>query len=255
MTEPHLPVRTYDRAEVDSILLEAARLDEMRGSEPRRIASPVNSADGLTLADVERAAAEAGISRAAVSAASLRVTLREAAAGPRAHVVHEIAGSLSPVALERLADDLRTRLVASRVRATADGIDVEIGKGEGEPGSLLVKVRTKGEVTTLSAWSAAPVLTRGDLAAVAAVGAPAVLFPVVASAGGVWPALASALGIGAAGLALGTGIAVSVNRWRIGQWHQRAADAVITIASCVESRAVERIAEPIADPVPELGEG
>ena len=255
MAEPHLPIRTFDRAEVESILLEAARLDEVRGSEPRRIASPVGSADGLTLADVERAAAEVGISRAAVSAASLRVTLREATTGPRASVVHEIAGSLSPAALERLADDLRTRLAASRVRATADGIEVEVGRGEGEPGSLLVKVRSKGDVTTLSAWSAAPVLTRGDLASVAAVGAPAALFPVVASSGGVWPALAAALTIGATGVAALAGVGVAVNRWRIGRWHQRAADAVITIASCVEALAVERATAQTADPVPELGEG
>jgi hypothetical protein len=255
MTTPHLPVRTYDRAEVESILLEAARLDEMRGSEPRRMASPVSGGDGLTLADVERAAAEAGISRGAVSAASLRVALREATDAPRTHVVHEIAGSLPPAALERLADDLRTRIPASRVRATADGIDVEVGKGEGEPGSLLVKVRAKGDATTLSAWSVAPALTRGDLAAVAVVGAPAALFPVVASSGGVWPALASALAIGAVGLAAGTGIGVAANRWRTARWQQRAADAVITIASCVGSHTLERVAAPIVDPIQELGEG
>ena len=255
MPEPPLPARTFDRAEVESILLEAARLDESRGSEPRRIASPAAGGDGLTLADVERAAAEVGISRAAVSEASLRVALRDATTASRTHVAHEIAGSLSPAALERLADDVRTRIPNSRVRATADGIDVEIGKGEGEPGSLLVKVRAKGDVTTLSAWNAAPVLTRGDLATVAAIGAPAALFPVIASSGGVWPALASAIALGAAGLAAGTGIGVAVNRWRTARWNARAADAVISIASCVESLAVARVAAPVADPIQALGEG
>jgi hypothetical protein len=169
--------------------------------------------------------------------------------------MHEIAGSLSPEARERLADDLRTRIPESRVRATTDGIDVEIGKGEGEPGSLLVKVRAKGDMTTLSAWSAAPALSRGDIAAVAVIGAPAALFPIVASSGGVWPALASALVIGATGVTACTGIGVAVNRWRIARWHQRAADAVITIASCVESLAVLRVASPVVAPVRELGEG
>ena len=168
--------------------------------------------------------------------------------------MHEIDGSLSPAALERLADDLRTRIPAARVRAAADGIDVEVGKGEGEPGSLLVKVRAKGDATTLSAWSAAPALTRGDLAAVAVVGAPAALFPVVASSGGVWPAIASALAIGAVGLAVGTGVGVAANRWRIARWQQRAADAVITIASCVESHTVERVAPSIVS-IQGLGEG
>ena len=255
MTTPHLPVRTFDRADVESILLEAARLDEMRGTEPRRFASPVSGGDGLSLADVERAAAEVGISRGAVSVAALRVALRDALTVSRAHVEHAIAGSLSPAALERLADELRTRIPASRVRATADGIDVEVGKGEGEPGSLLVKVRAQGDATSLSAWSAAPVLSRGDLAAVAVVGAPAALFPVVASSGGVWPALASALTIGAVGLAAGTGIGVAANRWRIARWQQRAADALITIASCAGSHTVERVAAPTVDPIPEPGEG
>lgn len=244
MTEPAPPTRTFDRAEVESILVEAARLDETRGAEPSQITTALAGGEGLTLADIERAAVEVGISRAAVSAASLRVALREAATAPRAHVVHGIAGSLSRDAVERLADDVRTRIPASRVRTTADGIDVEMGKAEGEPGSLLVKIRSQGDATTLSVWSAAPVLGRGDIAAVAAVGAPAMLFPVVASAGGAWPALGAALALGAGGLAAGTGIGIAANRWRISRWHARAADAVVTIASCAEALAVGRAAVP-----------
>jgi hypothetical protein len=248
-------MRTFDRAEVESILTEAARLDEARGSEPARLTAAWAAGEGLTLADIERAAVEVGISRAAVSTAALRVAFREATAAPRVHVVHEIAGMVSRDALERLADDVRTRIPASRVRTTADGIDVELGKAEGEPGSLLVKIRSKGGTTTLSAWSAAPVLGRGDIAAVAVVGAPAVLFPVVASAGGVWPALASALALGAAGFAAATGIGMVANRWRIARWHERAADAVITVASCTSALAAEPLPEPIVDPPWELGEG
>jgi hypothetical protein len=118
-----------------------------------------------------------------------------------------------------------------------------------------VKIRSKDDVTTLSVWSAAPVLSRGDVAAVAAIGAPAALFPVVASAGGVWPALASSLALGAAGVAAVAGIAAATNRWRIARWQERAAEVVITIAACAGALAVERVATLIVDPPHEPGEG
>ena len=245
---------TFARSQIESILLEAARLDETRG-ESASVTLPSVEGDGLTLADVERAAAEVGISRAAVSAAALRVAIRTAAATPRLHAVYEIAGSLSPDALERLADEVRTRIPGLRVRSTGDGIDVASGKDDGQPGSLLVKIRSKGDGTTLSVWSAAPVLSRGDLAAVAAIGAPAALFPVVASAGGVWPALASSLALGAAGVAGVMGLAAATNRRRIARWHERAAEAVVTIAACAGALAAERVATPVVDQPRELGEG
>src|SRR5687767_7118532 len=253
MTEPAVPARTFDRAEVEAILLEAARLDEARGPERSSPLARV-SGDALTLGEIERAAAEVGISRAAVSAASLHIGLRATHATPRVHVVQEIPGSLSPDALERLADEVRTRIPSARVRVTAEGLEVESGKTAGEPGSLLVKIRSKGAMTTLSVWSAAPVLTRGALAAVAAVGAPAALFPVVASAGGVWPALASALALGAVGVAAGTGIGVAANRWRIARWHERAADAVITIGTSVSALVAEHVRPPVVDPTRDSSE-
>ena len=246
---------TFTRSQVESILLEAVRLDEERHGESASVPLARVGGDGLTLADVERAGAEVGISRAAVSAAALRVALGAPGATARLHAVHEIAGSLSPDALERLADEVRTRIPGSRVRSADDGIDVASGKDDGEPGSLLVKIRSKGDVTTLSVWSAAPVLSRGDLAAVAAIGAPAALFPVVASARGVWPAVASSLALGAAGVAAVMGIAATTNRWRIARWHERATEAVITIAACAGALAVEPVATPIVDPPHELGEG
>lgn len=243
--------RTFARAEVESILLEAARLDDARGAESTPAALARVSRDELTLADIERAAAEVGISRAAVSAAALRVALRGAGATPRVHVVHEIAGSLSPDALERLADEVRTRVPSARVRASAEGMEVESGKAVGEPGSLLVKIRSKGDATTLSVWSAAPELSRGDVAMVSVVGVANVLFPVVASSGGEWPALASAFALGAAGLAGGAGVGVAVNRWRISRWHARAADAVVTIAASAEALAGERISATTGEATPE----
>ena len=242
---------TFSRSQVESILLEAARLDETRRGESANVALARVGGDGLALADIERAAAEAGISRAAVSAAALRVSLRAADATPRVHVVHEIVGSLSPEALERLADEVRTRIPASRVRSTREGIDVEIGKPEGEPGSLLVKIRSKGNATTLSVWSAAPVLSRGDLAMAGLVGMPPLLFPVVAASGGEWPALASALALAATGVVGGTGVGVAVNRWRIARWHSRTADTVVTIAARAEALVGEHIGAATNEATPE----
>jgi hypothetical protein len=236
MTEPSSSPRTFDRAEVESILLEAARLDEARGAEHRSVAlAPTD--DALTLSDIERAAAEAGISRGAVSAASLRVALRAAhAAAPRAHVVHEIAASLSDEALETIADEVRTRVPMSRVQVTRDGIEVALGKQNGEPGSLLVKIRSRGGDTTLSVWSAAPSLSGGDVASLSVLGVPAVLFPVVATSGGSWPALASALALAAGGIAAAAGIGVAASRWRVTRWQERITAAVMTIASSVEKQ-------------------
>src|SRR5215203_3607192 len=165
MTEPSSPPRTFDRAEVESILLEAARLDEARGAEHRTVALGRTGNDALTLGEIERAAAEVGISRGAVSAASLRVALRAAhAAVPRAYVLHEIAGPLSAEALERVADEVRTRVPASRVQVTPEGVEIALGRPDGEPGSLLVKIRSRAGNSTLSVWSAAPISSRADLA-------------------------------------------------------------------------------------------
>ena len=238
MTEPSSPPRTFDRAEVESILLEAARLDEARGTEHRHLApAPRPGDDALTLGEIERAAAEVGISRGAVSAASLRVALREAHAGaPRAHVVHEIAGTLSAEALETIADEVRTRVTTSRVQVTPDGIEVALGKADGEPGSLLVKIRSRGGRTTVSMWSAAPVSNRADLAGVAMLGAPAFVFPAVAISGGVWPTLGSVLALAAGGVVAATGLGVAASRWRVTRWQERITDAVMTIVSSAEGK-------------------
>ena len=237
MTEPSSPSRTFDRAEVESILLEAARLDEERGAEHRSVALAPSADDALTLGDIERAAAEAGISRGAVSAASLRIALRAAhAASTRAHVVHEMAGSLSADALETIADEVRTRVPTSRVQVTRDGIEVALGKADGEPGSLLVRIRSRGGDTMLSVWSAAPSLSGGDVAGLSVLGVPAVLFPVVATSGGSWPALASALALAAGGIATAAGIGVGASRWRVARWQERITEAVMAIVSSVEGK-------------------
>ena len=254
------PSRTFARADVERILVEAARLDDAHGAESSGAESSGAAlarvgGDGLTLADIERAAAEVGISRAAVSAAALGVTLRTAGATPRVHVVHEIPGSLSPDALERLADEVRTRIPSARLRATAEGIEVESGKAEGEPGSLLVKIRSRGNATTLSVWSAAPVLTRGHLAMVALIGVPQILFPVVASSGGQWPAIASGLALAALGVTGAGGVGVAVNRWRMTRWHERAADTVGTIAATAEALVAKDVAAAQGTPTDTVLDG
>jgi hypothetical protein len=235
MPEPPAPTRTFDRAEAESILLEAARLDEARGSDPRSAARMRAGGDTLTLDEIGRAASEVGISQAAVSAAAFRVMLRSASsATPRVHAVHEIGGALSADALERIADEVRTHLPSARTRVTAEGIDVELGQANGEPGSLLVKIRARAESTTLSVWSAVPKISRGAVGGLAIVFVPPLLFPVVAAAGGAWPALASTVAYAASGLALGTGAGLALSRWRIGRWNTQVEDVVAAIVTSVE---------------------
>jgi hypothetical protein len=232
---------TFARAQIESILLDAARLDDARGAESPGVALARMGNGDLTLAEVERAAAEVGISRAAVSIAALRLALRDAhAASPRAHGEQEIAGELSGEARERLADAIRTRVSPSTVRTTADGVDVEIGKGNGEPGSLLVQVRSKGGATTISVWSASPVLSGGDIASGAALGVPAFLFPIVAASSGQWPALAAAVALGGAGALAGTGVAIAVKRRMFERWRARVEEAVTAIATSASGLVGER---------------
>ena len=254
MTDPVSTTRTFDRAEAESILLEAARLDDARGAEQRSAVLSRADADALTLGEIERAAAEVGIGRIAVSKAALRVALRSAtAASPRVHAVHEINAVLSADALERVADDVRTHVPSSSVRITAEGLEVEMGRANGEPGSLLVKVRSRGGVSALSVWSAAPALTRVDVAGAAVLGVPAFLFPVVAASGGAWT-LATTLALAAGGLVVGTGVGFGASRWRVERWNERITEAVLAIAASVERHATERVIAPTADAAPTVGD-
>ena len=235
---------TFPRSQVESILHEAARLDDASGAESPSAALTRVAADAFTLGDIERAAAEVGISRSAVSIAALRLALRDAHAGAaRAHVVHEIAGELTDEARERLADAIRTTVAPSTVRTTADGVDVAIGKGNGEPGSLLVQVRSKRGATTISVWSAAPILSKGDIASCAALGVPAFLFPIVAASSGQWPALAAAVAVGGAGALAGTGVGMAVKRRLHERWRARVEEAVTSIATSASRLVSEGAAE------------
>lgn len=226
--------RTFDRDEVALILREAAQLDDRRASTGvQRSAGGVDvGGDGLTLGEIGRAAAEVGIARTAVSAAALRVALRGAhLAADRFQLVHEIEGELSEDALERLASDVRIAVAPTKLQRTADGLELEIGKPNGAPGSLLVQIRSKGGATTISAWSHAPALSTGDIAACALLGIPVSLFPVVATASGQWPALGPAVAIAAAGAAAATGVTVGIQRWRMSRWREQLANVLVPIAA------------------------
>ena len=238
MTEPSSSPRTFDRAEVESILLEAARLDESRGAEHRSVALARTGDDALTLGDIERAAAEAGISRGAVSAASLRVALRAAhAAAPRAHVVHEIAGSLSAEALESdcrrgtdpgavvaRADSRRT---ASRWRWARRTASPDPSSRRSDPEAAARRCRCGAPRPYRAAPTSPPL---------AMLGAPVFVFPAVAVSGGVWPALASVLALAAGGVVTGAGLGVAASRLRVTRWQERITEAVMAIASSVEGQ-------------------
>jgi len=231
MSETPRAGRTFDREEVALILRDAAQLDQP-DMVPLPGAAPSDAGeDGLTLAEIEAAAAAVGIGRSAVTAAWMRQALRDAHGDSgHTHLAHELAGELSKDAYERLAGEVRTLAAPSAIRRTADGLELDVGAPAGGPGSLTVQIRSSGGVTTLSLWSNAPVMTRGDIASCGLFGMPAFLFPVVAVSSGQWPAVGAVAALAAAGAAAGAGIGVGVRRWRIDRWHERVERAVVPIA-------------------------
>jgi hypothetical protein len=242
------PDRVFDNAEAEQILLDAARADDARDRERAAVPSLLAS-DGLTLREIQRAAAAVGITPGAVAAASVRMVLRDAhAASSRAHATHTIDGELSRAATERIADEIRTTIDGAVVRVTSDGIDAEVGKPEGQRGSLLVKIRSRDGATTLSVWSVAPALSGSELAGLGTLGIPLALFPVVAASGGSWPAIGTALALGAGGLLAATGLSAAGNRWRVDRWRARAEDAATSIAGSVATHVVTT--EPPTDDTP-----
>jgi hypothetical protein len=243
MDETPRTARTFDRDEVALILRDAAQLDQPDVVEvPGTTLSPAGE-DGLTLSEIERAAAAVGIGRSAVTAAWMRHALRDARGkGARTHLTHELAGELSKDAYERLAGEVRTLAAPSAIRRTADGLELDVGAPAGGPGSLTIGIRSSDGVTTLSVWSHAPVMAGGDIASMGLLGAPLFVFPVVAVSGGQWPVAGIVAGLAAAGAAVGMGIGVGARRWRIDRWRERVERAVVPIAL----RVSELI--PVADP-------
>jgi hypothetical protein len=240
MSETPPAARTFDRAEVALILREAAQLDEHGGAAVPSAVPTESGADGLTLAEIERAAAEVGIARSAVATASLSVALRRAHVGTdRVHLVHEVAGELTRDACERLVSEIRTLAAPSDLRRTPDGLEFELGKPNGAPGSLLLQIRSTDGVTTIELWSHAPALTSGDIAGCGLLGIPAALFPVVATSGGQWPAIGAALALGTAGAAVGTGIGAIVRRRKLDRWRTQLESIVVPLTARVSELASE----------------
>ncbi|MEO6526499.1 MAG: hypothetical protein ABIP93_07735 [Gemmatimonadaceae bacterium] len=226
--------RTFDREEVALILREAAQLDEQAAAAAPSPAPLDVGADGLTLAEIEHAAAEVGIARAAVAAASLSVALRTAhVSDGRFHAVHALAGELTSDDLDRLTSEIRTLTSPLHLTRTSHGLDFEIGKPNGAPGSLRVELRTRDRETTIEVWSHAPAMTTLDLASCGVLGVPAALFPIVGVSGGAWPGLGAALALGTAGAVVGTGIGAGVQRWRLDRWRKQLASVVLPVAAHV----------------------
>jgi hypothetical protein len=224
---PH--ARTFDREEVALILRDAAQLDTPGVDVPSGEVPQESAGDGLTLAEIARAAAAVGISPAAVTAAWLRrslVSMR--GADGRVHVSHEVAGELTVSDYERLIGDVRTIAGEATIRRIADGVEMDVGEPVGGPGSLTMHVRSAGGVTTLSFWTRAPVLTAGDTVGWALLGIPPVLFPLVAATGGHWQLLGTAA-VSLLGTVVGAASGVGVNRWRRTRWLERVEGIVVPI--------------------------
>ena len=231
MSETPREGRTFDRDEVALILRDAAQLDQPDVVEVPGTTRAPEGEDGLTLAEIERAAAAVGIGRSAVTAAWMRQALRDAPdEGGRTHLTHELPGELSNDAYERLAGEVRTLAAPSAIRRTADGLELDVGAAAGGPGSLTIRIRSTEGVTTLSLWSNAPVMSGGDVASLGLLGMPLFVFPVVAASGGQWPAVGVVAALGAAGAAVGTGLGAVARRWRINRWRERVERAVVPIA-------------------------
>ncbi len=207
--------RTYDRHEVELILRAAVQLDDPQSP------APIIGRDGLTLAEIQDAGSQAGIDPKAIAAATLSVALESAHANDhRLHHVHLIAGELQGDALDQLADHIRGAMPCGRVRRSDGALDVEMSKGSGALGRLIVSVRSKRGATSISIWSDAPHLSVGDIVASAAVGIPLALFPVVASSGGQWPALGGIAALAALGSAVGAGAALGWQRIATARWRK-----------------------------------
>jgi len=242
MSDPERTKRTFARDEVESILLEAARLDEEHSAEPSEHALARVTSDQLSMQDIERAAADVGISPAAVATASLRIALRSAHQdAARFHLVHEVRGELGADALDRLVADIRTTVALASIARSVDGIEVRIGKEDDAKGSLLVQIRSQRGSTSIALWSSAPAMTTGDVASSSLLGVPVFLFPVVALAGGNWPAIGATLGLGAAGAAAATAVALAVKQRRIAGWRARVEEIATEIASRVAALTADHI--------------
>jgi hypothetical protein len=222
--------RRYDRDEVDRILRTATRMEQ----DPI-----VADRDHLTLSEIQEIGSQAGIDPRDIATATLSVALEPATAGGRrTQHVHVVPGELRGAAWDRLVDDLRGGLVGSIVSRSTSALEVEIDKESGELGKLVVSIRSANGVTTVSIWSDAPHLTVTRILSFGLLGAPAALFPVVASAGGQWPSASIVAAIAAAGIAAGTGATVGLQRWARARWQKRVSELLTAIVAKVTRLAV-----------------
>lgn len=222
--------RRYDHDEVDQILRTASTADR---PEPTAL---IPHGDGLTLAEIQQVAAQAGIDRDAVASASVGLAL-DARLGEthRLHFEHALPGTLDAGSLDRIADGIRARMHGVEVRRSENALEFEVTKKGGELGRLLVNVRSRDDVTTLSVWSDAPHMSLSELVLCGLVGAPVVLFPVVAVSQGQWPAAGLFAGLAALGIAGGSGAALLWQHWAAARWRTR----VLALVSPIVADVVE----------------
>lgn len=220
--------RTYDREELDLILRAAA---EGEGA-PASPALPLAVRDGMSLAEIQDIGAQVGINRDAVAAATLRVALDRAhVTEPRWQHVHTIDGMLDSAAWGRLADEIRAVSDTMDVRRSSDGLDFGIQKRDGELGQVRVSIRSADGSTTISIWSTAPHLGRGEFAVCGALGIPAAIFPVVGMAGGHWPVLSALAALAGVGFVAGSGATFAWQRWATKRWRARLIELLTPIAT------------------------
>ncbi len=207
---------TYDRREVELILRAAAQIDD-----PQNLPITVDR-DGLSMEEIQRIGAEAGIGARAISAATLLVALESAPLGERhLHHVHPIEGALDDDALNELITTIRGSVGLVDVKRLPDGLEFELGKKEGETGRLLVNIRSRDGATSVSIWSDAPHLGRGDVVFIGTFCVPLALFPVVAASSGQWPAIGLGVALAATSSAAGVAVAFAWQRWAAKRWRAR----------------------------------
>ena len=226
--------RTYNHDEVDQILRAASKADQ---PEPTAVIPP---GDGLTLAEIQQVAAQAGIERDAVAGASVVLALDTRLGDThRLHFEHALPGARDAGSLDRIADGIRARMHGVEVRRSENALEFEVTKKGGELGRLLVNVRSRDDGTTLSVWSDAPHMSVSELVLCGLVGVPVMLFPVVAISQGQWPAAGLFAGLAALGFAAGSGAALAWQRWAAARWRTRVLAVVTPIAAMVAGELSE----------------
>ncbi|MEO5816260.1 MAG: hypothetical protein ABIT20_13375 [Gemmatimonadaceae bacterium] len=239
--------RRYDRREVDLILRTASQMD------PLPAATQQHDHDDLTLAEIQDIGSQAGIDRNDIATATLTVAVESARHDRRRlHHVHVVDGELREDAWNVLVDNLRSAVEISVVSRSTGALEVEMDDPNGEIGRMRLGIRSTNGSTTISIWSDAPHRSTIQILSLGLLGISVTLFPVVASAGGQWPSVGVVAALGAAGVAIGSGVAVGWRRWATARWQKRVTSVMTSIVTQVtRSVSTERLPQPNREGAPE----